>query len=159
MKMFYRKALMKAGFDKNSKMYKDIDRIFDWEKKKLKREREQRRREGITFVPVFSMEDDDGNLMDLPSPENFIEEIEHKADIELLRKSLKQIPEDDAQMLLRIYGSERGEMTKISKETGIPLSTLHKHIRFLLDLLKQIMENGGEFPWDDPDFSDDEKGE
>ena len=155
MKMFYRKGLMKAGFDKNSKMYKDIDRIFDWEKKKLRRERAQRRREGITFVPVFSMEDEDGNPMEIPSPENFVEELEHQADLELMRKCLDQLCDRDREMLIRVYSNERGELTKIAKEWGITYDHAYYHLHLLLDMMRELMLNGGKLP-DDWDQKDDE---
>ncbi len=151
MKMFYRKALMKAGFDQNSKMYKDIDKIFDWEKKRLKREREQRRRAGITFVPIFSMVDEDNNPMEIPSPEDFVNDLEHEEDLKLMRKCLDQLPDRDKEILLRVYGSERGELAKIAKEWGVTYSCVYYHLQTLLEMLREMMENGGEIPegWDD----------
>ena len=143
MKMFYRNALLQEGFDESSEKYRQIERYTDLQKKRMKRDRERREREGITFVPMSQLVDPDGKEIDYPSEENVEEKILHEIELEDLRECLNELPHEDKELLMRVYSGERGEKTRISKELGISYDDLNYRVKKLIKKLREMMREKG----------------
>lgn len=143
MKMFYRNALLKDGFDENSEKYRDMERFFDRQKKIMKRDRRRRKRAGITFVPMSQLVDLKGNPLDFASDEAAEENILHEIELEDLRDCLNELPVEDKELLLRVYDGKYGEMAKIARELGVSYNDLNYRVKKLIKKLREMMREKG----------------
>ena len=143
MKMFYRNAMETAGYGIESEKYREMERYFDLQKKRMKRDRERRESEGITFIPMSQLVDPDGKEIDYPSGENVEEKILHEIELEDLRECLNEIPKDDKELLMRVFAGERGEMAKVSRELGISYNDLNYKVKKLIKKLREMMREKG----------------
>ena len=137
----YYEMMMKAGYTEKTEMFKKVERVLDREKKAFERDVRRREVAGIVFNNFSSFCDEEGESIDCFEAEvDLEEEVIHKIEIERLHKCLTKLPEDDQAFLMRIFSSDRGELMKISQETGINHSTLSCRKRKLLSVLKKMME-------------------
>ena len=143
MKMFYRNAMEDAGYGMESEKYREMERYFDLQKKRMKRDRESRDVEGITFVPMSQLVDPDGKEIDYPSGENVEEKILHEIELEDLRECLSEIPKEDKELLMRVFAGERGEMARVSRELGVSYNDLNYKVKKLIKKLREMMREKG----------------
>ena len=143
MKMFYRNAMEAAGYGIESEKYHEMERYFDLQKKRMKRDRERRDVEGITFVPMSQLVDPDGKEIDYPSGENVEEKILHEIELEDLRECLSEIPKEDKELLMRVFAGERGEMARVSRELGVSYNDLNYKVKKLIKKLREMMREKG----------------
>lgn len=124
----YEMACKEAGLSEEQTA--EIRRFFDAEKKRLKRDKEVREEEGITFSYIVTSEDESEEAGDLDSREiadegfNLEELIIHKLELEKLDKVLKELPEDDREFLLSLFSYGSGGVSKFARARGVPRETV-----------------------------------
>ena len=135
----YERICIEAGCDEE--VTRSIGRYLDAEKKRLKRQRISRDEKGIVFNRMSRFVDEDGEPIPLPDLTTDLEEdIFHFEELLALRKALDELPKDDRAFLLRIYGGERGELSNMAREMGVPRSTLDSRKNKLLTQLRQKLK-------------------
>lgn len=140
MKKFYRKALLREGFDENSEKYKEINRYFNRSSRQYQRDRKRREQLEVTFNSLSSFVNEDGELLDIfPSDENVEEKIMHEMELERLRDCLNRLPKEDRDLLYRVYGGDYGAIAEISREMGVSYNDLYYRIKKLLNRLRIMM--------------------
>ena len=143
MKMFYRNAMEAAGYGIESEKYREMERYFDLQKKRLKRDRAKRQNAGITFVPMSQLVDLEGNPIDIPSDEVAEEKILHEIELEDLRECLDKLPKEDKALLLRVFDGERGEKAQIARDLGVSYNDLNYRVKKLIKTLREMMREKG----------------
>lgn len=139
MKMFYRDALLAAGYDEKSEMFKEVNKIFDSEAKKHKRDRERDEELGITVNHLSAFEDEDGNPCEFFSTdENVEEKILHEIELEALRECVFELSADDRYFLMKLYKDEI-PLRQLAKTMGVNHQKLMYRRDKLLKLLRQKM--------------------
>lgn len=141
MKYKYHKALLAEGFDKESEMYREIQKVFDNEAKKFAYDRGLREEMGITFnrLSMFIGEDADSNDC-FSSDEDVEEMILHEIELDELRECLNRLHQDDKDLLLAYYGGAHGDVAKLARERGIRSKRLYKRIPRLIRKLRIMMQ-------------------
>lgn len=138
MKMFYHNALLAEGFDENSEMYKEIEKLFNRESKRFQRDRKEREECGITFN-YFSEFEKDGVPYDcFPSDENVEEKILHGIELEALRECVYELPKDDRDFLIKIFKDEI-PLRVLAADMGVNHQNLMYRRDKLLKLLREKM--------------------
>ena len=140
----YELACKEAGL--SEEQTEEIRRFFDAEKKRLKRDKEAREEEGITFSYIVPSETESEVSGDLESrdivDEDFdLEEIiMKKLLLEQLHKALAELPADDREFLYALYSRGYGAETALSREMKIPRQTLQRRKERLLKRLRSFFE-------------------
>ena len=137
----YEMACKEAGLSEEQTA--EIRRFFDAEKKRLKRDKEVREEEGITFSYIVTSDDESEEAGDLDSREiadegfNLEELIIHKLELEKLDKVLKELPEDDREFLLSLFSYGSGGVSKFARARGVPRETVRDRKHRLLKVVRE----------------------
>lgn len=115
----------------------EIRKFFDGEKKKLKRSIQYREEEGIVFnsLTVMAEEYDEDNSLDAGF--DLEETVIHAMELQRLNMCLSELSVDDREFIYAVFSEERGTIARISRETGIPRSTLVDRKERILRTLKE----------------------
>ena len=140
MKYKYHRALLEAGYDQQSKMYKDICQVFDRDSKKNRYELEVRRKLGITLNRLSAFEGEDGSAFDfIASDEDVEESVLNKIEMDAFIECLNELSKDDREFLLVLYSGQRGALAEMERTLGISHNTLIYRRKKLQNILRQKM--------------------
>lgn len=133
----YEMACKEAGL--TEKQIAEIRKFFDGEKKKLKRSVKFREEEGIVFNSLTALADEyDGDEENgLDAGFNLEETVIHAMDLQKLNMCLNELSVDDREFIYEVFSEEWGVIARISRETGIPRSTLVDRKERILKTLKE----------------------
>lgn len=140
----YELACKEAGLSEEQTA--EIRRFFDAEQKRLRRDKDAREREDITFSYIQSADqnyDGESNIDEL----DFIDEdfdledlVIRKLQLEKLDRILAELPADDREFLLAVFG-ERGSAVRYAKSHGMSeVQVTRKKKALLEDLRKKFFE-------------------
>lgn len=117
----------------------EIRKFFDGEKKKLKRSIQYRAEEGIVFNSLTVMAEEYGGDEDnsLDAGFDLEETVIHAMELQRLNICLNELSVDDREFIYEVFSEERGAIARISRETGIPRSTLVDRKERILRTLKE----------------------
>ena len=136
----YELACKEAGLSEEK--IKEIRRMFDAEKKKLKRRKAAKERYGWGF---FAIEDlTVGGILhhkgafDIPDAGMSVEdEIIHQLDLERLNECLAEFEPEDKEFLLDCFKCERGAETYTMEKYGMTRSRVRNKKRILINRLRE----------------------
>lgn len=133
----YEIACKEAGLTEEK--ISEIRKFFDGEKKKLKRSIQYREEEGIVFnsLTVMAEEYDGDEDNSLDAGFDLEETVIHAMELQRLNMCLSELSVDDREFIYAVFSEERGTIARISRETGIPRSTLVDRKERILRTLKE----------------------
>lgn len=137
----YEIACREAGL--SEERIKEIRKIFDDDKKKLKRENECMEKNDITYYSVFGVrpEYEDMEAYDIEDPSVNVEmEVIRKWEIEQLARFMKELSVDDRKFLYLYYEENGANDTMIARKLGIPRTTVQSRKKKLLKKLRKRFE-------------------
>lgn len=138
MKIKYLKACQEDGL--TPEQIKEIDKIFDADKKHRKRDREERRKLGITIISLDSLRNDDprSETMQIADPRvNVEQQVFQQMAMDYLWECLDEMSEFDRNLLLEFYDGEKRNETQMAKRYGMERMQFR---RYRKSLEKQIRE-------------------
>ena len=138
LKIKYLKACQEDGL--TPEQIKEIDKIFDADKKHRKRDREERRKLGITIISLDSLRNDDprSETMQIADPRvNVEQEVFQQMAMDYLWECLDEMSEFDRNLLLEFYDGEKRIETQMAKRYGMERMQFR---RYRKSLEKQIRE-------------------
>lgn len=142
MKYKYHKALLDAGYDQGSKMYKNVRKIFDRDSKKKRYELQVRRKLGITLNSLSAFSGEDGSSFDFIATDEDIEEsVLHRIEMDAFIECLNELPKKDREFLLELYSGQRGVLAEMERTLGISHNTLIYRRKKLQNILRQKMRD------------------
>ena len=143
MKMKYEEACRMEGL--SEEQTKMIRQVYNTDYKKMEREEEYRRKTNLVFNSISAMVSDVDGVEDYEladssmDPEKIYiekeEEAEKKSRLDLLRECLKELPEDEQELLLAYYAEGYGIESQLARELGMERK---KFIRTREKLLKKL---------------------
>ena len=123
-----------------------IRRLFDAEKKRMARDKKAREREGIVVNSIHSFVDDESDdEIALPDERvNIEEEVMHRMELDLLRQTLEEFPEEDRTFLLFIFSGRQseGRQKAYAAKTGISEMAVSRRKARLVKTLRKKLEGG-----------------
>ena len=135
----YERACAEAGLSEERTAA--IRRVFDADKKQLRRRNEAMERNQIQILSLDGMLSVQEGIrrLEIPDPrEGPEEEVIRRMDLEQLNQALEKLPQED-RMLLRLYYSRSAYAdTWVSRELGIPRQTLQGRMRRLLETVRKM---------------------
>lgn len=133
----YEIACKEAGL--SEERIKEIRKIFDDDKKKLKRSMKFREEAGIVFNSLTALAEEYGGDEEngLDSGFNLEETVIHNWELEKLDICLNELSADDREFIIAVFSEERGTIFKMAKEMGIPRSTLMYRKEKILKSIKK----------------------
>ncbi len=141
MKYSYHKALLAEGYDENSKMYKDVNKVFDREAKKHARRLAAQEKHGIVINHMSAFEGEDGSIFDCFAADEDVEEsVIHAIEMQDFHECLLQLSSEDRVFLLRIFNGKRGTLAAMERELGISHNTLLYRKKKLMKILREKMK-------------------
>lgn len=144
MKEIYRKQLKNEGYDKDSEMYKGIERVFNTSCKAMQRERAEIKECGVKLNRLSAFTNAEGEYLDVFPVDNDLEErILHAVELDALRICISQLPVDDQRLLYRVFSGDYGEMAVIAAEAGASYVSVYKRVRRLIRKLRIMMTDMG----------------
>lgn len=143
MELFYRYALLDAGYTEDSKMYKEIERMTDAGKKQVKRGRAKREEMEIDLILTSTLGSREDEKEDIPSEEDLEEKIIHKIELEDLMKCFALLTPEEQDLLRKYSEGEYGIVKKLSSEMGIPYNDLYYRINKIKQKMKKLMADRG----------------
>ena len=145
LKIKYLKACQADGLTKEE--IKEIDRIFDADKKRRKRDRDERRELGITLISLDSLRNNDprSENMQIADPRaNVEEQVFHQMAMDYLWECLDQMSDFDRNLLLEYYEGTYGVETELAEKYGWERTKLHRHrIKLENELRKKFHKKFG----------------
>lgn len=142
MKYKYHKALLEAGYDQGSMMYKNVRKIFDRDSKKKRYELKVRKELGITINSLSAFNGEDGSTFDfIASGEDVEASVLHKIEMDAFVECLNELPKEDREFLLELYSGQRGVLAKMERTLGISHNTLIYRRKKLQNILRQKMRD------------------
>lgn len=142
----YYLACREAGLSEEE--IREIDQVFDRDKKKVAYEKAVREEEGIVFNSLSSFLDKDGEEIDFPSyEEDVAEKVLHQIEIDLVTECLHELPKEDMEFLYRLHSGERGAETRLMKELGMTRSEFRWKKKKLHDAVREkfLKKVGGSY--------------
>ena len=86
--------------------------------------------------------DEEGFYLDnIPSEEDIEERIIHEIELDALRECLSKLSAEDQELLFRVYGYGRGEISKIATERSVSYMSVYRRLRKLITVLRKMMED------------------
>ncbi len=136
----YELACKEAGLSEEK--IKEIRRMFDAEKKKLKRRKIAKDKCGWGFFAVEDLMVGDilhyKGAFDIPDAGMSVEdEIIYKLDLERLNECLKEFRPEDKEFLLDCFKCKRGAETYTMEKYGMTRSSVRNKKRILIDRLRK----------------------
>ena len=145
--MDYRKMYVRLKKDGESEeKIKEYKRFLDREKKRCKRDREAKQAAGIVFNSLDALTGNDvEHEFDIPDPsQDVLEQIVHNDDLEMLRKCLRNLSQDERHLLDVYFGAEDEVAAQAANTLGIPVSTFKdRKNRILKKIRKEFFEKEG----------------
>ena len=135
----YELACKEAGLSEEK--IKEIRRMFDAEKKKLKRRKEAKERYGWGYISIdgmtFKTERDQGTL-DIPDPNTNVEqEVMEQCEMEQLRELLNALATEDKRFLMDYYQCKHGEKMVVAEKYGMTIQQANYRKNKLLERLRK----------------------
>ena len=135
----YELACKEAGLSEEK--IKEIRRMFDAEKKKLKRRKEAKERYGWGYISIdgmtFKTERDQGTL-DIPDPNTNVEqEVMEQCEMEQLRELLNALATEDKRFLMDYYQCKHGEKMAVAEKYGMTIQQANYRKNKLLERLRK----------------------
>lgn len=136
----YEIACKEAGLSEEKTA--EIRKFFDAEQKKLKRRNEALAKSNIYYVSVNALEAEryeaGFDTYDIEDPDMDVEDIVlRKIDLDILRSCMDELSADDKEFLLACFNGERGIIMQLSKELGIPQTTISARKKRLFERVKK----------------------
>ena len=139
MNKYYHKALLAAGYSKDSEEYRKVERFFNRENKKFRRRKKTQANHEIVFNYTSSFIADEEDQFDcFPSDEDVEEKVFHEIEMEAFRECLSKLPESDRRFLLDIYRGDRS-LRDIASEKGVTHQALMKRRDRLFKRIRKMM--------------------
>ena len=138
----YELACKEAGLSEEK--IKEIRRMFDAEKKRLKRRKEAKERYGWGYISIdgmtFKTERDQGTL-DIPDPNTNVEqEVMEQCEMEQLRELLNALAPEDKRFLMDYYQCKHGEKMAVAEKYGMTIQQANYRKNKLLERLRKDFE-------------------
>ena len=135
----YELACKEAGLSEEK--IKEIRRMFDAEKKRLKRRKEAKERYGWGYISIdgmtFKTERDQGTL-DIPDPNTNVEqEVMEQCEMEQLRELLNALATEDKRFLMDYYQCKHGEKMVVAEKYGMTIQQANYRKNKLLERLRK----------------------
>ena len=135
----YELACKEAGLSEEK--IKEIRRMFDAEKKRLKRRKEAKERYGWGYISIdgmtFKTERDQGTL-DIPDPNTNVEqEVMEQCEMEQLRELLNALATEDKRFLMDYYQCKYGEKMAVAEKYGMTIQQANYRKNKLLERLRK----------------------
>ena len=135
----YELACKEAGLSEEK--IKEIRRMFDAEKKRLKRRKEAKERYGWGYISIdgmtFKTERDQGTL-DIPDPNTNVEqEVMEQYEMEQLRELLNALATEDKRFLMDYYQCKHGEKMAVAEKYGMTKQQANYRKNKLLERLRK----------------------
>ena len=136
----YEMACREAGLSEEK--IREIDRVFDSDKKKLKARKKSRMEEheknGFATQSLTALGTlDDGSDLEVADPGMDIEGDKIRAwEHERLQVLLARLPEEDKDLLLQYYGAEHGGKKELAETLGITRRQLDYRVSLLVQGLR-----------------------
>mgnify|MGYP002577172822 CR=1 FL=1 len=136
----YEIACKEAGLSEEQTA--EIRKFFDAGKKKVKRLKDAKERYDFGYLSLEGMTEEYNDYgiysYDIAdSSSDPATTIVEKMDLELLEKCMTELEEEDRKFLLLCFEGDRGILAKLSKEMGIPESTLSARKKRLFEKVKK----------------------
>lgn len=139
MNKYYHKAMLAAGYSKDSEEYKKVERFFNRENMKLRRRKKTQENHEIIFNYMSSFNDDEEDQFDcFQSDEDVEEMVLHEIEMEAFRECLRKLPERDRKFLIDIYRGDRS-LRDIAKDKGVSHQALMKRRDRLFKRIREMM--------------------
>ena len=134
----YELACREAGMSEEK--IKEIRKIFDDEKKRLKREREYM---AIHNIGVFSPDavQKDGEIIGYEIPDMILDieaEFVRKMELEELRKVIQMLSDEEREFLNICFEDVKNSNRRIAKQLGIPRTTVGDRKQKLLKKIRKL---------------------
>jgi len=146
LKIKYLKACQEDGL--TPEQIKEIEKIFDADKKRRKRDREERRKLGITIISLDGLRNDDprSETMQIADPRvNVEQQVFQQMAMDYLWECLDEMSEFDRNLLLEYYEGTYGIETALAEKYGWERTKLHRHrIRLENDLREKFRKKFGD---------------
>lgn len=138
MKKKYEDACREAGL--SEKEIREIRKVFDSDRKALKREHKYQKRYGVEFRSL-SASDDSGEELDIEDPDMDVEEIAlHNIRLEKLRVFLEELQEEDREFILDCFESSRVQTERICNKYGITARQIFYRRQLIMTMLRKSFE-------------------
>ena len=142
MRIEYERACVEAGMSEEK--IKEIRKIFDADYKRLKRQNEAMKREGLDFLSLELLMDPagDATAYNFIDPEADVEEeVMHRLDLEHLREVLSRISVKDREFIMDCFNTELGARQTIVEKYGMTLGAIkQKKHKIILKIRKLFFE-------------------
>lgn len=138
--MDYRKMYIRLKKDGVSEeKIKEYKRFLDREKKRCKRDRQAKQAAGIVFNSLEALTGDDvEHEYEIADPsQDVLEQIAHNDDLEMLRKCLRNLNQEERHLLDVYFGAEDEVAAQAAKALGIPVSTFKDRKNRILEKLRK----------------------
>ena len=132
----YYLACKEAGL--SDEKIREIDQVFDRDKKKVSYDKKLREEEGIVFNSLSSFLDKDGEEMDFPAcEEDVAEKVLRQIEIDMMTECLHELPKEDMDFLYTLFGGDRGIETRMRKELGMTMGEFRWKKKKLLEAVRE----------------------
>lgn len=136
----YEIACKEAGLSEEQTA--EIRRFFDAGKKKVKRLKASKEKNNFGYLSLDGMSEEynDYGIYSYDIADSSTdpgEMIVAKMEMELLEECMNELAQEDKEFLLLCFSGGRGFLAQLSKETGIPESTLSSRKRSLFEKVKK----------------------
>lgn len=132
----YYLACKEAGL--SDEKIREIDQVFDRDKKKVAYDKAVREEEGIVFNSLSSFLDKDGEEIEFPAcEEDVAEKVLRQIEIDLMTECLHELPKEDMEFLYRLFSGDRGIETQMRNELGMTRSEFRWKKKTLLKSIKE----------------------
>ncbi len=143
MNLFYRYALLNAGYTEDSEMYQEIERMTDTGKKQVKRGREKREELEIDLILTSTLNSREDEKEDIPSDENLEEMIIHKIELEDLMKCFALLTPEEQDLLRKYSEGEYGIVKQLADEMGLSYNDIYYRINKIKKKMRKLMAERG----------------
>lgn len=138
----YERACKEAGLSEEK--IKEIRRMFDAEKKRLKRRKIAKEKSEWGYFSIdgelFKTERDQGT-MDIPDPNTNVErDVIEQCEMEQLRELLNALAPEDKRFLMDYYQGEYGEKMVLAEKYGMTIQQANYRKNKLLERLRKDFE-------------------
>ena len=137
----YEIACREAGL--SDEKIKEIRKVFDDDKKKLKRENECMEKREITYYSIFDVDPEyDFMSYEIADPSvNIEQDMIKKWEVEQLMIFVGELPLHDQEFLIAYFEEAGANDSKVAKKLGVPRTTVQSRRKKLLEKLRIRFED------------------